>query len=639
MSFSAAAWFEDASPFKDVQYINSRGLVRRSTASSGSSELSGRRQSFPGSSMGSESPSRSALAYVSLPPLVDLLGRKLKEPPAFANPAASAACLKAAAGRITGSPAQTKPSRSAWSTSTAAASNGFGLGFGGSSSSAYSTRSSKWQAPSKSAQSLQSSEAEATDGTPHGGVSVRARSLPPAVSPKTPERSSSSSGFGAQRPGPPTAGAPQSKQPKQLGPAGFEKKMLSQSTALRFSDFPDFLDTLDSIDDDRLQAKLMKNVQVRASELLAQVKVSDLQRAKRLLLTLPVEARRVRSSVAWKPDLASAPEERGGGEDLLRWECPTKTFEDRIVHLSFQNSHDLDSLRECYSTARQLRDDGLVSEKTETAISERIVSWIRRTPLKDFPKFVQSMQELALVMPLSEQELKRRVTKRAGEAFLSSKQFSGFANLVLQLEAQHMEVLDDPGREVLDHPSAAKFPAAQLALLSALRTLVKDRSIDWLGDELEGPVLKLFCSRKRLKDKSTIVLSERLTVELNAIRDMIMRRGDAVKVQEHLLSFCRFVLVACSADGGKVNGNGRGLIDLPEPLRMHLLGATTTLGSLGFCAASVTPGAPELPPEYRGRIPVLAMKSEELWQRVARIMVALGDDDEVKVAEPLVKRK
>jgi len=293
---------------------------------------------------------------------------------------------------------------------------------------------------------------------------------------------------------------------------------------------------------------------------------------------------------------------------------------------------------QCYTVTSDLVQRGIIKPKVHAAIVTCLLRWIEREPMHLFRRHAESLVELVAVEPTVLPQLRRRLGRRAGQAFRGKGQFAGFAQLVFQLEALGLPVVDDePGNEVLDHPTASMMPPLQLGLLQTLRSMLRDWPVDRLADELTGPALDLLCCRKGLKEKATSNISVRISEELNAIRDKVLARAEPVRVQIVLLAYGRFLCATAGAAGGKVSGNGRGLVDLAEPLRMHLLASQETLGSLGFCTASVTPGAKELPPEYLGRKVELYERLGDLWKMVAQVMQLLGDDDESAVARTLLE--
>lgn len=368
--------------------------------------------------------------------------------------------------------------------------------------------------------------------------------------------------------------------------------------------------------------KIHQAFRSRAGELLACATVQQLDHARRTLMVL---RRTDNDFSAWHASAIGlvTPE-----KETTRWPCPTRAFEERIAHLAYKAVHNLPALAQCHAVTSDLAPRGILRAKVHDAVVTCILRWVEREQLGQLIKQAALLCELAKQEPQVMVVLERRLVRRARQSF-SAGRLAGFVQCVLNLQDRGLEVLDGPGAPMVDMTSATRFAPLQVALLDALRVAFKDWPISRVAEEIQGCVLDFAVVRPDLKENVSVAATDRIHAELHTVRDLILRRVDPKRVQQEFLYW---------GTVAKAMGD-RGLLNFSEPIRLHVLGGPDEIGSMSFCAASVTPTAPEMPPEYLPHVSGLYERVNDIWKAVMEVVVMIGEEVDVVSARKLLAER
>lgn len=369
--------------------------------------------------------------------------------------------------------------------------------------------------------------------------------------------------------------------------------------------------------------KVRNAFRTRLAELLGSVPLQHLDRARQTLLLL--HGGNTNLEFVLRGEIINPLRE---GIERTTNQDPTRVFEERIAYLAYKGVHNLAVLAQCHATTADLAQRKCIRLKVHDVVMGCILRWIERESLLRLRKHAVLLHGLAQAEPSVLAAVERKLVKRALQPF-PPLQLAGFAQVLLDLQDDGLMMLDGPGVPVLDQASAKLLPPLQVAVLSALRAGMQDWPMDRAPAEFHGPVLRLVNESHDLREIMIVLTTERAYNGLCAVRDMVLRRVEPTKVQQGLLDWGRFVLKT---------GEG-GFLDFDYIMKTLIMGGPEVVGSMAFCAASCTPNAPELPPEYLGRVPALYERLRGVWKTVMEVMVLLGDDREVAAALSLLDER
>lgn len=458
-------------------------------------------------------------------------------------------------------------------------------------------------------------------GDPPSRASTASTFAPSWTSP-----SSTGSGWRARRPGP--RGAPPrthgaiaeiAADKSQAREARRVAELRLEVDRMGFEDSALLAERVSSVADPIARERLRLTFRNRMAELLSELGLRQLVFARGALLL----ARSMGSAggwgfgASWPPVAGASP---AVGLD------PARALEDRLAHLAFGGIHDIDTLVDCYTTSSDLVARGLLRPKVHKAVLSCLLRWVESEPLLGFQRRAARLAELGLAEPLVLRGIEQRLLQRARRPFAAG-QLAGFGRLILDLHERGLEVLDGPSAPILDAPSVERYPPLQVAVLDALRRTMHELPMSRLAADYRGPLLELINMRQGIKINFQVVASDRIVEELHVIEKKVFKRDEPTRVQEELLHWGQFTQALSSAK----------LVDICEPILDGLLGPPRQVGSLAFLAASCTPGAKEMPPEYLGRKEALGERVRDVWEMVARIFFLLGDAEEASMAEVLLR--
>lgn len=370
--------------------------------------------------------------------------------------------------------------------------------------------------------------------------------------------------------------------------------------------------------------KIRRAFRTRAAELLATATVQNLERARSTFLVL----HSVESEQEFDHWHLSDTWPTTAGTDATRWQCPTRAFEERIAHLAYKAVHNLPALAQCRTVTADLSPRGFIRAKVHEVVVAIILRWVETEPLAQLRKHAILLHELAENEASIMVVLEKRLVRRARQAFAPGR-FESFLQIIFDLQDRGLEVLDGPGAPVVDMKSATRFAALQVALLDCMRVGLKIWPMSQVAQEFRGSVLQIMISRPDIKKNVTVAATDRIQHGLHAIRDLVLSRVDPKRVQEEFLQWG----IVTKAMGE------HGLLEFSEPIRMHIMSGPEEIGSMAFCAASVTPGAAEIPPEYLGHIQGMYERVREIWQTVMEVMVLIGEEGDVAAARELMSER
>lgn len=370
--------------------------------------------------------------------------------------------------------------------------------------------------------------------------------------------------------------------------------------------------------------KIRRAFRTRAAELLATCTVRQLRRARHTLMVLQQAEQQFEFDPLGKSD--TWPTTSSASD--TKWQCPQRAFEERIAYLAQKGVHDLEALAACHEVTAELAPRGFIRDKVHDVVIACLLKYVETEPFTQLRKHAMLLCDLKDREPCILARLERRLVQRARQAFHPGK-LAGFVQVILDLQERGLPILDGPSPPVVDMKSATRFPALQVALLDALRVALKEWPIHRVAAEMQGAVLAGVVARPALQENVCVAATQRVHGGLHVVRDMVLRRVDARRVQEE---YCHWGTLTLAM--GKLK-----CLDFTEPIRMHILGGTEEIGSMAFCVTSVSPGANEVPPEYLGQVAGMRALAGELWKKTMDIALLLGDEAEVKSTRELMEER
>lgn len=358
-------------------------------------------------------------------------------------------------------------------------------------------------------------------------------------------------------------------------------------------------------------SKLRRAFRTRTAELLIAASVAELESAARALAVLQKMDEVLPCDDFWSESDAFP---KSSSADPTSWQCPFRALEERLGKISFQKRSQLDVLVRCHDVVSDLIRGGLMRSKARDPVMSCLMIWVQRAPLLEYRRRASLLRKITASEPTLLLALEQRLLQRTRESFPIG-QFQGFVQLLLDLQAGGLPLLDGAGPHELDQVTGQRLPILQLALLSTLRTGFNRWPMRRLLAEIQGPVLKLGSTCEATLPELRAAAGARVCEGLRSVHSMILREVAPTRVQDELLDWSKLLNTL----------HGAGMLSLSESERLHIIGAPRDPGSLLYCCASVAPGSPELLSAYQSRAQELKVRHKDVSDMVVMVFALLGN--------------